>query len=222
MTSARGPALRPRSGEPVRLGDLFAAEQLGDRGVELVSGITLDSRLVNAGDVYVALPGRAHHGAAFSAAAVASGAVAVLTDQAGGELAGDLAAPVIVTPDPRQAMAAVAARIYGEPAAAMAMFAVTGTNGKTTTTFLLEAALRAAGVSTGLIGTIGFRLDGRPLEAARTTVTTPESPELQALLAYLREEGADRRVDGGLLARAGARSGRRDHLRRLGLHQLRP
>ena len=71
------------------------------------------------------------------------------------------------------------------------MYAVTGTNGKTTTTFLLEAALAAAGVRTGLIGTIGFRLDGATLPGARTTVTTPEAPELQALLGFLREAGAE-------------------------------
>jgi UDP-N-acetylmuramoyl-L-alanyl-D-glutamate--2,6-diaminopimelate ligase len=156
----------------------------------LVSGITLDSRLVEPGDLYVALPGRQHHGAEFLDEAAAAGAVAVLTDAAGGEILIDSTLPVLVLADPRHAMAAAAAAIYGEPAAGLLMFAVTGTNGKTTTTFLLEAALQAAGVDTGLIGTVGFRLGGRPLEGARTTVTTPEATEVQGLLGRMREEGA--------------------------------
>jgi UDP-N-acetylmuramoyl-L-alanyl-D-glutamate--2,6-diaminopimelate ligase len=117
--------------------------------------------------------------------------VAVLTDAPGGRLTVGLPVPVIVVDEPRQIMAEVAATIYGRPAEALTMYAVTGTNGKTTTTFLLEAALGAAGVRTGLIGTIGFRFDGRPVDAPRTTVTTPESTELQGLLGYLRDEGAE-------------------------------
>lgn len=191
-TTPGASALRPRNNRPSALSELFAAGQLDPAAPDpKVSGITLDSRLVAPGDLYVALPGRHHHGAAFSAAAVRAGAVAVLTDPAGATAADEVSVPVVVVEDPRQVMAAVAARVYGEPATAMAMFAVTGTNGKTTTTFLLEAALRAAGRRTGVIGTIGFQLDGQPLAGARTTVTTPESPELQALLGYLRQEGAD-------------------------------
>ncbi len=159
-------------------------------GPVLVSGITHDSRLVRPGDLYVALPGRRHHGAEFAAQAMADGAPAVLTDVAGAQLAGPLGVPLVVVTDPRREMAGVAAAIFDRPAEAMTMYAVTGTNGKTTTTFLLDAALRAAGLRTGMIGTIGFFLDGRPLEATRTTVTTPESTELQALLGYLRERGA--------------------------------
>jgi UDP-N-acetylmuramoyl-L-alanyl-D-glutamate--2,6-diaminopimelate ligase len=87
-------------------------------------------------------------------------------------------------------MAEAAAAIYGRPSEAMTMYAVTGTNGKTTTTFLLDAALRASGVRTGLVGTIGYFSDGHPLQATRTTVTTPESTDLQGLLGYLREQGA--------------------------------
>ena len=156
-----------------------------------VSGITLDSRLVAPGDLYVALPGARHHGAEFVAAAVAAGAVAILTNPAGRPLAETAGVPVVIRDDPRAAMASLAAEIYGRPAEAMTMFAVTGTNGKTTTTYLLEAALLALGHHTGLVGTIGYRLDGAVLAAARTTVTTPESPELQALLGYLHEQGAD-------------------------------
>ncbi len=156
-----------------------------------VTGITLDSRLVVPGDLYVALPGQRHHGSAFAAAAAAGGAVAVLTDTAGRASAAAAGLPVLVADDVRPLMARVAAEVYGRPADRLIMFGITGTNGKTTTSFLLDAALRAAGRRTGNVGTIGFLLDGLPLDATRTTVTTPESPELQALLAHLAEEGAD-------------------------------
>ncbi len=159
----------------------------------LVRGVSLDSRTTRPGDLYVGLPGTRAHGASFAAAAAARGAVAILTDGAGGALveAAGAALPVIRTNNPRGAMAVVAARVYGDPSAHMEMFGITGTNGKTTTVFLLEAGLRAAGRRVGTIGTIGFRLDGQPLAADRTTVTTPESPDLQALLAALAERGAD-------------------------------
>ncbi len=191
------PTLRPRAGHPVALRALMRAAGVADvppagDGVDpLVGGVALDSRLVVPGDLYVALPGQHQHGAAFTAAAATSGAVAVLTDPAGRADAQASGLPMLVTPDPRTLMAAAAAVVYGRPAERLTMHAVTGTNGKTTTTFLLDAALRAAGHRTGTIGTIGFLLDGRPLPAVRTTITTPESPELQALLAYLVEAGAD-------------------------------
>jgi UDP-N-acetylmuramoyl-L-alanyl-D-glutamate--2,6-diaminopimelate ligase len=179
--------LRPNSRHTARLFELFGPGLPGEPGV---SGITLDSRLVNPGDLYVALPGRLHHGAAFAAQAAAAGAAAILTDEEGGALAAGAGLPVVVVADPRHSMAYAAAMIYGRPAEAMTMLAVTGTNGKTTTTFLLEAALRSAGVRTGLVGTIGFRFDGEPVDSVRTTVTTPESTELQGLLGYLLEQGA--------------------------------
>ena len=162
-----------------------------DDGEVRVTGATLDSRLVRPGDLYVALPGRAHHGAEFGAAAVDAGAVAVLTDRAGAELLVAPKGPVLVVEDVRRAMAPVAAVVYGRPADTLTTFGITGTNGKTTTSYLLDAALRAAGRHVGVIGTIGFLLDGTMLDAARTTVTTPESPELQGLLATMVESGMD-------------------------------
>ena len=187
-TALRGGVIRPRTRHQIGL-----AELLGVRAAvsdPLISGITIDSRLVRPGDLYVALSGAHHHGAEFAQQAAAAGAVAVLTDTAGSLLAHRVSLPVVVVDHPRQAMAAVAATIYGRPADALTMCAVTGTNGKTTTTFLLEAALRAAGVSTGLVGTVGFRLNGVALDCVPTTVTTPESTDLQGLLAFLLEEGA--------------------------------
>ena len=188
-SALRGGVIRPRTRHQIGLTEL-----LGDRakvGGSVVSGITMDSRLVRPGDLYVALSGAHHHGAEFARQAAEAGAVAVLTDSAGGQIAQGLPLPVVVVDRPRQAMASVAATIYGRPADALTMCAVTGTNGKTTTTFLLEAALRADGVNTGLVGTVGFRLNGEPLDCVPTTVTTPESTDLQALLAFLLEEGAE-------------------------------
>jgi len=154
-----------------------------------VSGVTLDTRLVEPGDLFVGLPGRHHHGAVFADRAARAGAVALLTDPDGAALAGPVL-PLAVVPDPRHAMAFAAATVYGEPAAALTTYGITGTQGKTTTAYLLDAALRASKISTGLIGTVGFALDGRDLGGSRTTVTTPESPELQGLLGYLVEHGA--------------------------------
>jgi len=185
----RGAVLRPRTRHQIGLAELF-----GDRAAvsdPVVSGISIDSRLVRPGDLYVALSGAHHHGAEFIQQAAQAGAVAILTDQTGGRIANGVQLPVIVVDQPRQAMAGVAAIIYGRPADALTMCAVTGTNGKTTTTFLLEAALRAGGVSTGSVGTVGFRLNGVALDCIPTTVTTPESTDLQGLLAFLLEEGAE-------------------------------
>jgi UDP-N-acetylmuramoyl-L-alanyl-D-glutamate--2,6-diaminopimelate ligase len=188
-SALRGGVIRPRTRHQIGLTEL-----LGNRATvsgSVVSGITLDSRLVRPGDLYVALSGAHHHGAEFARQAAEAGAVAILTDPAGGQIAQGLSLPVVVVDHPRQAMAGVAATIYGRPADALTMCAVTGTNGKTTTTFLLEAALRADNVNTGLVGTVGFRLNGEPLDCVPTTVTTPESTDLQALLAFLVEEGAE-------------------------------
>lgn len=205
-------------------GTLLSAILPGTADVR-VTGVTLDSRGVRPGDLYVALSGRATHGARFAGQAVAAGAVAVLTDTEGARLLGGLGVPVVVVPDPRGRMAALAAEVYGRPGDRLALFGVTGTAGKTSTTFLLAAGLGAAGHRVGTIGTIGFALAGEQLVSGRTTVTTPESPDLQALLAYLAEQGADavamevsshalalNRVDGLVFDVAGFTNLGRDHL----------
>jgi UDP-N-acetylmuramoyl-L-alanyl-D-glutamate--2,6-diaminopimelate ligase len=191
----------------------------------LVTGVSLDSRTIQPGDLYVALPGQATHGANFAAQAVAAGASAVLTDPSGAALLAGIGVPVAVVPDPRTEMARVAADVYGRPGERLALYGVTGTAGKTSTTFLLAAGLAAAGHSVGTIGTIGFALDGTQLASPRTTVTTPESPDLQALLGYLAGRGADtvamevsshalalHRVDGLVFDVAGFTNLGRDHL----------
>jgi UDP-N-acetylmuramoyl-L-alanyl-D-glutamate--2,6-diaminopimelate ligase len=156
-----------------------------------ISGISLDSRAIRPGDLYVALPGAATHGAKFAAQALAGGAVAILTDLAGAALIPASTAAVVVMDEPRALMASAAAAIYHHPGEELALLGVTGTTGKTSTTFLLAAGLAAAGRRVGTIGTLGFRLDGESLVSSRTTVTTPESPDLQGLLAYLLQHGAD-------------------------------
>ena len=157
-----------------------------------VAGISLDSRLIAPDDLYVAMPGNRAHGASFAAGAVAAGASAVLTDAEGAALLpDDLRVPVAVAEDVRWAMARVAERLFGAPAHDLRMFGITGTNGKTTTVFLLAAALGGLGLHVGTIGTLGFQLDGEALPVARTTVTTPEAVDLHALLALMRDSGAD-------------------------------
>ncbi|WP_420818466.1 UDP-N-acetylmuramoyl-L-alanyl-D-glutamate--2,6-diaminopimelate ligase [Nocardioides speluncae] len=154
-------------------------------GVE-VTGLSLSSQRIQPGDLYAALPGARTHGAAFAASAIASGAVAVLTDAAGAQtLSADTAVPVVVVEAPRAILGGLAARVYGEPATALRMIAVTGTQGKTTTTRLLEGGLDGAGVPAAVIGTVGTRVRGREV---KTVLTTPEAPDLQGLFAVMREQ----------------------------------
>ncbi len=156
-----------------------------------VTGVTLDSRSVVQGDLYAALPGANVHGARFVADAVAAGAVAVLTDTAGlaeiAELPGPTV-PVVVAQDPRGVLGDVAAQVYGHPSEALTMLGVTGTNGKTTTAYLVESALRVHGQRTGLIGTVETRIGDEHIESVRTT---PEATDLHAVLGLMRQRGVD-------------------------------
>jgi UDP-N-acetylmuramoyl-L-alanyl-D-glutamate--2,6-diaminopimelate ligase len=151
-----------------------------------VTGCTHDSRAVEPGDLYAALPGARAHGADFAAAAAGSGAAAVLTDPAGAERAAGTGLPVLVADDPRAVLGAVARWVHDDPAAGMRVLGITGTNGKTTTAFLLEAGLRAAGHRTGLLGTVLTRIGDDVVPSVRTT---PEAPDLQALFAVMRDRG---------------------------------
>ncbi len=150
-----------------------------------ITGITLSSQRVEPGDLYAALPGSRVHGIEFAAAAVASGAVAVLTDETGAAAAPD-GVPLVVVDRPRAVLGLLAARVYGEPAAAMAMIGVTGTQGKTTTTRLAEAGLQGSGTTAAVVGTVGTRIAG---EDVKTSLTTPEAPDLHGLFAVMRERG---------------------------------
>ncbi|WP_367136691.1 UDP-N-acetylmuramoyl-L-alanyl-D-glutamate--2,6-diaminopimelate ligase [Saccharothrix sp. HUAS TT1] len=149
-----------------------------------VSGVTLRAQHVRPGDLFAALPGARVHGADFAAQAVEHGAVAVLTDAEGARRVDGV--PVLVHPDPRAVLGRVAASVYGHPSTKLAVWGVTGTSGKTTTSYMVESALRAAGRVTGLIGTVETRVAGSRLDSA---LTTPEAPDLQALLAVMLECG---------------------------------
>lgn len=169
------------------LGLVAGDDQDGTRAV-LVRGVTHDSRAVQPGDLYAALPGTRSHGAEFADRAARSGAVACVTDAAGEAMARAAGLPTYVVAEPRRVLGPLAAWVYGEPAAGLLTIGVTGTNGKTTTAYLVESGLRAAGRATGLMGTIETRIGDQVLTSVRTT---PEAPDLQALLAVMRERSVD-------------------------------
>ena len=149
-----------------------------------LTGVTLDSRQVRAGDLYAALPGEHTHGAAYCDQAVAAGAIAILTDPAGRDRAARTGVPVFVVSAPRDRLGDISCWIYGDPSHRMTMIGVTGTSGKTTTSYLAEAGLRAAGHETGLVGGVEIRIGTERIGSA---LTTPEAPDLQALLAVMVE-----------------------------------
>ena len=152
----------------------------------VVTSVELDSsRLADEGALFAAVPGTRRHGAEF---ARGTPAVAILTDAAGKELldaAGDTR-PVILVDDVRAVLGAVAAEIHGHPSERLTLLGITGTSGKTTTSYLLEQGLMAAGLKVGLIGTTGTRINGRPVP---TDLTTPEATTLQPLFVRMLAEG---------------------------------
>lgn len=179
---------RPAGTAALPLAEL--ARQLGLDPVEggLVSGVTHDSRAVRPGDVYVAFPGANHHGAAFAAQAAAAGAAALLTDPAGAELAAGTGLPLLVVDRPRARMGELAAAVYGRPSERLLMIGLTGTNGKTTTSYLVEGGLLGAGRAPGVIGTVEMRVGDERIKSERTT---PEATDLHAILGVMAERGAD-------------------------------
>ena len=230
--------LRPNSVRPVSLAHLL--DTLRDLGAEVssrpaaqqsgavedveVTGISMDSRGVCAGDLYVALPGAKVHGAQFAEGALKLGAAAILTDAAGAELLGEAAVPLLVTEHLREYVGPLAAQIYGSASfPATHRYAVTGTNGKTTSTYMLESIFRTGlGVKTGLIGTIQILIDG---VSVPSKMTTPESPHVHSLLTIMGEHGLRcaamevsshaidyHRVDGVKYAVAGFTNLTQDHL----------
>lgn len=189
-------SIRPQRVAPTPVADL--AELIGADGGPgglsgEVTGVTLRAQSVRPGDLFAALPGTHVHGASFASEAVRGGATAILTDSdgaaivdAGGEAPDGLA--VLVHPDPRAVLGAVAAAVYHDPSRVLTVIGITGTSGKTTTAHMVETALLGAGRSVGMIGTVGTRING---EAAPSSLTTPEAPDLQALLATMLERGVD-------------------------------
>ncbi|WP_051898891.1 UDP-N-acetylmuramoyl-L-alanyl-D-glutamate--2,6-diaminopimelate ligase [Sciscionella sediminilitoris] len=184
------PPPRPARTTPVDVGALAAAAGARLTGTTdaLVTGVTLRAQHVLGGDLFAALPGANVHGGKFSDAAHRGGAAAILTDPAGAvleEVTGT-GLPVLVHEDPRAVLGELAAQVYGNPSEHLAVLGVTGTSGKTTTSYLVQAGLAAAGRTTGLVGTVETRVAGERLPSA---FTTPEAPDMQALLAVMVERG---------------------------------
>lgn len=220
--------LRPSHPAGQALGPLAdqvgAVIAVGGEGREIVvTGVTLRSQDVAPGDLFAALPGASAHGGSFAADAIGRGAVAVLTDSDGlAHMGSETTVPVLVRTDPRSVLGGLAATVYGNPSEHLRVIGVTGTSGKTTTTYLMEAGLRSADRVAGLVGTVGIRIAGEDLPSK---LTTPEAPDLQALLALMCELGVDTvvmevsshalslgRVDGVEFAVGGFTNLSRDHL----------
>lgn len=205
--------------------DVFDARESasGEAGSDVwVTGIAVGSSDVHPGDLFVALTGLKKHGIEFVADAVDRGAVAILTDDAGRERALATGLPVLLAQDPRAAMGPLSAWLYGEPSSELLVIGVTGTNGKTTTSYLIDAALQADFAPTAILGTVELRMGDFSIPSPRTTV---ESPVLHGILASAREQGvkalttevsshalALRRVDGVEFDIVAFTNLQRDHL----------
>lgn len=179
MTSHEAPTL-------LQLAELTGARVVNPPATPApVRSIGLDSAALAPGGLFAALPGTRVHGASFAAE---SKAQAMLTDAVGLDIitaTGDTR-PVLVVDDVRAILGEVSAAVYGHPSHDMTLIGVTGTSGKTTTTYLLERGLAAAGCTVGLIGTTGTRITGKDVPSK---LTTPEAPDLQRLFAQMRDEG---------------------------------
>jgi len=228
LNSSLRPRVTPGIALPV-LADRIGAVAADGRALPsvLVNGVTLRAQDVDPGDIFAAVPGASAHGADFADTAVLRGAVAVLTDPDGlarfQRLVGPASRlPVLVHPAPRSVLGLASAEVYGHPSGRVVVLGVTGTSGKTTVAHLIEAGLRAAGRTAGLVGTVGVRIAGKDIPSA---LTTPEAPALQALLAAMAEQGVDTavmevsshalelgRVDAIRFAVAGFTNLSRDHL----------
>jgi UDP-N-acetylmuramoyl-L-alanyl-D-glutamate--2,6-diaminopimelate ligase len=187
------PVLRPEN-PPRRslreLADRSSARVIGDVDDVWLTGITLATADLRAGEAFVALQGVNRHGVEFAAHAAQAGAVAIITDEAGAERAAASGLPVLVTPDPRAHLGALSAWVYGTgPDDDLPLlFATTGTNGKTSVSHLLEGMLAQLGVVTGLSSTAERHIAGQVIVSR---LTTPEASEFHALLALMRERGVE-------------------------------
>ena len=220
------PTLRPDNVLPVSLESL-----VDECGLQLVSGdkqltvtgISMNTADLRSGDLFVAMPGLKSHGANFVSKALELGASAIVSDQKGLEIIGPLSVPTLLLENPRKYLGSLAAFVYGNtPISMPKLFATTGTNGKTSTTYILEAMLRQLGETTGLTSTAERHIAG---EVIVSRLTTPESTEMHALLARMREKKvtsvaievsaqalSQLRVDGLLFDVAGFTNLSHDHL----------
>jgi len=221
------PVLRPEAPPQRNLTDLaarFATATRGEIGNVTLTGITLATADLRAGEAFVAIQGVNQHGAMFAAAAAEKGAVAVITDETGADIAGNIGLPIVIVDDPRGVLGALSAWVYGTGADddLPLLFATTGTNGKTSVSHLLEGILEQLGVVTGLSSTAERHIAG---EVIVSRLTTPEASEMHALLALMREREVEavavevsaqalsrKRVDGLVFDVAGFTNLSHDHL----------
>lgn len=189
-------SIRPQHPVAVDFDSLAAVLNLAPhhRGAVPLTGVTIDSRDVRPGDLYVGIPGSNHHGAEFLADALEHGAVAFVTDADGEKIARSLlperldSIPRAIVEHPRSRLGEISARVYQTNALDALTFGVTGTNGKTSLTYILAAYLEALGMTVGVSTTAERRIGETRLVS---TLTSPEAPELHALLARMREHSVD-------------------------------
>jgi len=221
------PVLRPA--DPPRralaeLADRFATEVRGDLAGVQLSGITLATADLRAGEAFVAIQGVNRHGAEFAQTAADQGAVAVITDAAGADIAASAGLPIVIVDDPRGVLGELSAWVYGTGASdpLPLLFGTTGTNGKTSVSHLLQGIFDQLGVVSGLSSTAERHIAG---EVIVSRLTTPEASEMHALLALMRERNVEavavevsaqalsrHRVDGIVFDVAGFTNLSHDHL----------
>jgi UDP-N-acetylmuramoyl-L-alanyl-D-glutamate--2,6-diaminopimelate ligase len=187
-TRSPRPAGAHRLGELIRLlegrGLLRSVLPVSAAGADIsVAGVTLDSRAVVPGTLFAAIPGARHDGRDFAPQAVAAGAPAIIAEQA----VGGIGVPQLLVADARAAVALAAAWVNDFPSRSLGVVGVTGTDGKTSTAYLLRSVLEASGHPTGLVSTVSVIAGGQVIGGSRAT--TPEAPELQAELAAMRDAG---------------------------------
>jgi UDP-N-acetylmuramoyl-L-alanyl-D-glutamate--2,6-diaminopimelate ligase len=185
----------------VKLSELLAGQEYhvltGDpENTWITGGTTFDAHRVTPGSAFIAVPGHREGGSDAVGPALARGAAAVLVDAGSPDLLASVWASAdgvcaVRVPDTRTAAAVIASRYYGEPGRQMDMVAITGTNGKTSVSYMVESVLRISeGAKVGVIGTSGSRIGDELIPMPRSVLTTPESPDLQYLLGCMRDRGA--------------------------------
>jgi UDP-N-acetylmuramoyl-L-alanyl-D-glutamate--2,6-diaminopimelate ligase len=193
-----------------------------EASVGAVSGIAYDSRAVDPGAVFVALKGQRTDGSRFARQAIDRGAVAIVSEEAAPP---DVHVPWAIVADARLALAVLAATYFRHPSREMQVIGITGTNGKTTTAYLVASIFEAAGVRCGVLGTVAYRVGPSPEDTRTADRTTPEAPDVQQMLREMVERGCGacamevsshalslRRVDGTSFAAAVFTNLTRDHL----------
>jgi len=212
----------------VKVGDLngvlrgLAASELRSDSGNAVTGIAYDSRMVAAGMVFVALKGQHADGSVFARQAVERGAVAIVSEQPAPP---GVNVPWMTVADARLALALLSSAFYEHPSRQMRVVGITGTNGKTTTAYLLASIFEAAGVRCGILGTVAYRVGPGEADTREAARTTPEAPELQAMLREMVSRGCGacamevsshalslRRADGMTFAAGVFTNLTRDHL----------